>query len=422
MKKQLVASLAAAMVLGVAGTSFAASNPFVDVPAKHWAYDSVTKLAQAGIVDGYSDGKFQGDKVMSRYEMAQIVAKAMAKSDKADASQKAAIDKLSVEFASELEGLNVRVTKLEKNASSVKMTGIARLRYEDNVIKKSGVADTSENTLKLRTRLLLSGNINEDWTYAGRFENVQDLRSAGSDSETKFNIATVRGHIAGIDTTIGRQEIFSNYGMLLDTSMDGVKMAFGNVVKTNVYYGRNTSDKEGAFVKTQKPDLLGADFKYATSKATNVTAAVFQIKENSVSDNNKTNIYEIGVDSKLTSDLTLKTSYAKASGRNFSQQEINDHNKAYFIGLDYKVADVKKVGSYSIFANYRNLEENAVVVPTFDKSFVSNRLGGKGFEVGFKYVPMANSLFRAKFVDIKSTANNNDTKNKFFQAQMEFMF
>ena len=67
MKKQLVASLAAAMVLGVAGTSFAAANPFADVPSKHWAYDSVTSLAQAGIVDGYGDGKFQGDKMMSRY-------------------------------------------------------------------------------------------------------------------------------------------------------------------------------------------------------------------------------------------------------------------------------------------------------------------------------------------------------------------
>ena len=123
MKKKLVASLAASMVLGIAGTSFAASNPFLDLPAKHWAYESVTKLAQAGIVDGYGDGTFRGDKNMSRYEMAQIVAKAMARSDKADAAQKAAIDKLSVEFASELEGLNVRTTKLEKNASSIKVSG-----------------------------------------------------------------------------------------------------------------------------------------------------------------------------------------------------------------------------------------------------------------------------------------------------------
>ena len=158
MKKQLVASLAAAMVLGVAGTSFAAANPFADVPAKHWSYDAVTTLAQAGIVDGYGDGKFQGDKMMSRYEMAQVVAKAMAHSDKADAAQKAAIDKLSVEFASELEGLNVRVSKIEKNASSVKMSGEARVRYEiTNTINDAGTLNA--HSLFVRTRLQLSGNI-----------------------------------------------------------------------------------------------------------------------------------------------------------------------------------------------------------------------------------------------------------------------
>ena len=73
MKKSLV--LAMAMALGVSATAFAA-NPFSDVPAGHWAYASVAKLAAAGIVDGYPDGTFKGDQLMTRYEMAQIVAKA----------------------------------------------------------------------------------------------------------------------------------------------------------------------------------------------------------------------------------------------------------------------------------------------------------------------------------------------------------
>ena len=76
MKKSLV--LAMAMALGVSATAFAA-NPFSDVPAGHWAYASVAKLAAAGIVDGYPDGTFKGDQLMTRYEMAQIVAKAYAK-------------------------------------------------------------------------------------------------------------------------------------------------------------------------------------------------------------------------------------------------------------------------------------------------------------------------------------------------------
>ena len=122
MKKSLV--LAMAMALGVSATAFAA-NPFSDVPAGHWAYASVAKLAAAGIVDGYPDGTFKGDNLMTRYEMAQIVAKAYAK------GAIGADDKLMAEFADELDNLGVRVAKLEKKADNVKITGQVRARYLD---------------------------------------------------------------------------------------------------------------------------------------------------------------------------------------------------------------------------------------------------------------------------------------------------
>ena len=109
MKKSLV--LAMAMALGVTASAYAA-NPFSDVPAGHWAYDSINKLAAAGVVEGYGDTTFGGDKLMTRYEMAQIVAKAMAKG--------ANVDKLAAEFADELDNLGVRVANLEKKADNVK--------------------------------------------------------------------------------------------------------------------------------------------------------------------------------------------------------------------------------------------------------------------------------------------------------------
>ena len=76
MQKSLVLALALAM--GISATALAA-NPFSDVPAGHWAYGSIAKLAAAGVVDGYGDGTYRGDRLMTRYEMAQIVARAMAK-------------------------------------------------------------------------------------------------------------------------------------------------------------------------------------------------------------------------------------------------------------------------------------------------------------------------------------------------------
>ena len=54
MKKTLVSALTTALVVGAASTTFAAANPFADVPADHWAYDAVAQLVQDGIVNGYS--------------------------------------------------------------------------------------------------------------------------------------------------------------------------------------------------------------------------------------------------------------------------------------------------------------------------------------------------------------------------------
>ena len=127
MKKSLV--LAMAMALGVTASAYAA-NPFSDVPAGHWAYDSVNKLAAAGIVDGYGNGTFGGDRLMTRYEMAQIVAKAMAKG--------ANVDRLAAEFADELDSLGVRVAALEKKSDNVKIVKKGHNK-EKNYILKEGM-------------------------------------------------------------------------------------------------------------------------------------------------------------------------------------------------------------------------------------------------------------------------------------------
>ena len=155
MKKSLV--LAMAMALGVTASAYAA-NPFSDVPAGHWAYDSINKLAAAGVIEGYGDATFGGDKLMTRYEMAQIVAKAMAKG--------ANVDKLAAEFADELDNLGVRVANLEKKADNVKITGQIRYEYADrdgSLVPNKGVAKN-----RLRTRLFVNGAINDDWSYTGR--------------------------------------------------------------------------------------------------------------------------------------------------------------------------------------------------------------------------------------------------------------
>lgn len=65
MKKALVSALTTALVVGAVSTTFAAANPFADVPTDHWAYDAVSTLAADGVIEGYGTG-FKGDKNVTR--------------------------------------------------------------------------------------------------------------------------------------------------------------------------------------------------------------------------------------------------------------------------------------------------------------------------------------------------------------------
>ena len=74
------------------------SKAFPDVPANHWAYEAVSRLAGNDIIQGYEDGKYHGERTMSRYEMAEIIYNALSKGAKAEA-------KLVEEFRPELQAM-----------------------------------------------------------------------------------------------------------------------------------------------------------------------------------------------------------------------------------------------------------------------------------------------------------------------------
>ena len=99
MKSKVLASVAALMAVGA--TCAFAANPFVDVPTDSWAYKSVVELADAGIIQGVDGSYFQGERNITRYEAAEMVAKAMAHMDRATVEQRALINKLADEYADE---------------------------------------------------------------------------------------------------------------------------------------------------------------------------------------------------------------------------------------------------------------------------------------------------------------------------------
>ena len=229
MKKSLV--LAMAMALGVTASAYAA-NPFSDVPAGHWAYDSINKLAAAGVIEGYGDATFGGDKLMTRYEMAQIVAKAMAKG--------ANVDKLAAEFADELDNLGVRVANLEKKADNVKVTGEVRFKYisKDNGAGEKLVSSDSNHETDIRSRIWVNGQINDDWSYTGMIQNTQDLGDNAGNEKTEFKRAYVEGKLGGLDVTAGRYNAFFANGNIYDNLADGVEVSYGSNVKVKGFAGK----------------------------------------------------------------------------------------------------------------------------------------------------------------------------------------
>ena len=159
-----------------------AANPFADVDTSSWAYQAVSQLSDQGVVDGYPDGTFKGDKNVSRYELAQIIARLMAKEDSLNDSQKAAVQKLSAEYADDLQNLGVRVKELEKktgNLSTITELRVQDIPRYDNVYKDS---KSSHDELSLRVRINTMANVNDRSTVYSQLETTMSMNGS-----TPFN-------------------------------------------------------------------------------------------------------------------------------------------------------------------------------------------------------------------------------------------
>ena len=187
MKKQFAAIFAATAVLGVT-TAFAA-NPFSDVTPDSWAYQAVSQLANAGVINGYPDGTFKGQNNITRYEMAQMVAKAMANQDRANAEQQAMINRLADEFSNELNNLGVRVARLEDRVGNVKVTGDARINY---IGKEGGDGYDYEDKITARVRLGLDAKVNKNTSVKARITTGSiELGDSSKEAQANWDLAYV---------------------------------------------------------------------------------------------------------------------------------------------------------------------------------------------------------------------------------------
>ena len=403
MKKQFAAIFAATAVLGVT-TAFAA-NPFSDVTPDSWAYQAVSQLANAGIVNGYPDGTFKGQNNITRYEMAQMVAKAMANQDRANAEQQAMINRLADEFSNELNNLGVRVARLEDRVGNVKVTGDARLRYQD--------AEHAKSKFDARARVQFNAKVN-DRTDAvvrlssGSFElgNSQN----GGNANATIDRAYVN-HKFGerVSLKAGRFGQTIGGGLAFDGTFDGAQLNAGNdKIQAQAAYGYMVSGEAAGLTKDQNVTNTYLGLSGKLGKHTMVGG--FYDRVNQDSTNGYKNIYGFNADANFDKVWV---------GGEWLKDSHVDKSQAWTAGLGYGTYNIAKKGSWDVKGQYFNAKANAPIVDTtYNHIYTTD---AKGWMASVNYALQNNVGLSANYGFDWKTQSGADLSD-FYRADLNYKF
>ena len=418
MKKTLVSALTTALVVGAASTTFAAANPFSDVPADHWAYDAVSQLAADGVIDGYGDTTFKGNRNITRYEMAQMVAKAMAKNT--SGADKALVDKLAAEFAEELNNLGVRVANLERNADMVKWNGKAEYTYTRD---KEKDANAEQNGTFL-FRLEPSAEVNEHWHVKARLDaKIHASSDSGKDDSEKVELKRIwaQGDYDKFQVKIGKFAQINN-DTFADTTFSGVELSYGKEVKGIVGVGRiNKEDnlfdidttawtnlrKSGSYQyvgvgynKGKFDGLLSWHHVKAHDNA-------FNYKNNGTTD--QMNLLAVEAGYNFSKNVGVKGFYVW-------NKNADIQKKAGRAEIDYKGAQKENKGTWGAWLAYSHLGYNAMIANPWD----AVKPGEKGWEIGANYAPFKNIVTTVRYGRDKQITGGKKVNHLF--GRVEFFF
>ncbi len=429
MKKSLVSALTTALVMGAASTTFAAANPFEDVPADHWAYDAIAQLAADGVIEGYGDGTYRGDQEITRYEMAQMIARAMAKGG----GDKALIDKLAAEFADELNNLGVRVAALEKKVDNVKWYGLFRYTYErareendaEKYAKRNPPEVNHQNVNNFRLRLSMTAKVNEHWTANGRMEYATEdhnLDTAANSNEVKVNRVWAQGQYGKTMIMLGKFPYFTDVdqGMVFDDDLAGGFVQFGDKANVKLLGARYDA---GAIAdnKIKTVSMAGIELNSDPTKKFTYGAGYHYVSnkddmKNKLAegkyDAESMNIWSVGLGYRFDKNAKLFGTYAK----NTSGDLETKHRQAWAVQFDYKGSDISKPGSWGAFVAYRHLGSCASLVPTYNSMFSDK----KGVNFGVNFVPLKNIKAYVEYFTGKGLTSDKRQDTVFGRVELFF--
>ncbi len=419
--KKAVVSLSvsvAALTCGIVGTANAATNPFSDVSADHWAYDAVAQLKADGVIEGYGDDTYRGGRSITRYEMAQMVAKAMSRHPQG--TDKALVDRLAAEFSDELNSLGVRVANLERNADMVKWTG--ELRY---IYKSDRHENRRKNDLnRAELRLFPTAEVNDHWKIKTRLTTRVNLRddTAGN---VQVTYAYAEGKYKNFTVEVGKMSNYSTNddGLVLDDFFSGARLTFGSKLQAVLEAGRwnmTTGNGAGAeFTRDNAANYQGLQLNYNGGKffgglgyrhfGSEGFRDVINYSKNNSED--AASVVSVGANYRFDKNWNLSGAFAKNSKADFAPS-------SHSIKLAYKGAKRSAPNTWGIHAAYRYISKNVTFAPTYETMFTENHR--KGWELGVQYVPVKNILADAFYFQGKTLDTNLDTKTLYGRVRWYF--
>ena len=344
MKKILAIAAAAALTAGV---SAYAANPFSDVSPDDWAYQAVSDLSDQGVVEGYPDGTFKGERNMTRYELAQVIARLMAREDQLNAEQKATMDKLAGEYADELANLGVRVSNLEKKVGNISWFGDARMRWKEKGYNTDGSrkADGWDGRMRINAK----AQVNDSTYVRGRFTSNMNFKD-NADANTKMDVLFVHHQFGDkVGMNLGRNFLtLGQTGMYYDDFFDGAQLFIGDSKLTlEAGYGRmNTWINDYG----QKKD----DTVYARlyGKTGRIGYDAEYIKTVGAADTDKKSIWGAGLTVGVTDVVDVFGDFYK------NTKPAGDP-QMWTAGLGFGHYNLKKPGTFRVAAQYVRNEADA---------------------------------------------------------------
>lgn len=347
------------MVLALVGVVFAFAVDYTDVPEGHWAYNAVMKATAAGLLQGFPDGTFRGTDSVTRYQLAEAMAKLLEYSDAGDAK----LQELVFALTKKVAGLSLDISEVVKGIEGTSKSlsdAVALLNAHDADITalKKKLTDT-EITVKLLGQAIakLRKDLKDE---AAAIEEIKAQNFVTSEQlDEKLSMLYTKVLMLQKEESKNNAAIMAEVGKL----NENVEVIFDQV-DSNVFSIMGL-EKELAGVKASLDNYVTKDdFEYVVNVTNKLSADMFTMQRNYGK--------RIGKLEEAASDYALKADLDAL------KSSVNQDIEVIFDQIDSNVFDImdleKKVGNLEAALNATNEELAALKAEVVTPDQLSEKL------------------------------------------------